>query len=77
MEVSTRNERIKKCHQVNADAPAVSPADEREVMRQTVAKLQEGALGGNVEAIKTLQELQEKNRLYELLTHIDEDESSD
>lgn len=37
-------------------------------------KLQEQAAAGNVEAIRSLQKLQEKNRFNELLAEIDDDE---
>lgn len=39
-------------------------------------KLHEAAAAGNIDAIKTLQGLQARNRFNELLTHMDDDELS-
>lgn len=40
-------------------------------------KLQEAAKAGNINAIKTLQAIQEDNRFNELVTHMDNDELAD
>lgn len=42
---------------------------------QPQVKLQEAAAAGNIEAVKSLQELQAKNRMNELITFMDEDET--
>lgn len=44
---------------------------------EPLAKLQEAAVVGNVDAIKALQKVQAFNRYSELINHMDEDEFTD